>query len=92
MSEWRWAASVDLVTVLWSRSRLGFRKLPVVSEAIGSKPVLIKGSGLGRREGCRWGVGVGGGFQSHRLLGYTHTHHNSLKNRLILVYLKRFFY
>lgn len=81
---------MDLVTVLWSRSRLGFRKLPVVSEAIGSKPVLIKGSGLGRREGCGWGVG---GF-SHRDFWVTHTptDHNSLKNRLILVYLKRFFY
>jgi len=56
VSEWRWAASVDLVTVLWSRSRLGFRKLPVVSEAIGSKPVLIKGSGLGQREGAGRGV------------------------------------
>lgn len=64
---------MDLVTVLWSRSRLGFRKLPVVSEAIGSKPVLIKGSGLGRREGCRWGVGVGGGF-SHIDFWVTHTH------------------
>lgn len=55
MCEWKWAASVDLVTVLWGRSRLGLRKLPVVSKAIGSKPVLIKGSGLGRREGSGWG-------------------------------------
>lgn len=46
---------MDLVTVLWGRSRLGLRKLPVVSKAIGSKPVLIKGSGLGRREGGGWG-------------------------------------
>lgn len=88
MCEWRWAASVDLVTVLWSRSRLGFRKLPVVSEAIGSKPVLIKGSGLGWREG---GVLSHHCWVTHNTHACACTHRPQQPQKHIILYLLRDF-